>query len=247
MACAGELDSRRLQMHSYMAHNGMLSTVYLRLQDEKADLAQLVHSLPGGREAILIEAAERRAELEAQQATVNEASTPLDTPDITHAKSGQVTPVNSTAHSETSEGFRRHLISLTNPSDTSINRLRSASDTSLDGSGIRRRSTSKPTRKKSTLATDVLPEPQPDLPVGTSLEPSYTVTPRDSRPPAVLAWSTNQRVALLARNIDAMEDELKSNGAKGLVWPQNVTYGHFFDYFCIPTLVYQLEYPRTTT
>jgi sterol O-acyltransferase len=54
-------------------------------------------------------------------------------------------------------------------------------------------------------------------------------------------------VALLARNIDAMEDELRSNGAKGLVWPQNVTYAHFADFMIIPTLVYQLEYPRTAT
>ena len=230
-----------------MAHNGMLSTVYFRLQDEKAELAQLVDSLPGGREAVLQEAAERRAELEAQHATDSEVPTPLGTPGIASPKNGHETPINSTAHSETSEAFRRHLISLADSNDTSINRLRSSSDASADGSGFRRRSTSKSKRKKSTLATDVLPQPQPDLPVGTSLEPSYSTTPRDSRPPGTLAWSTNQRVALLARNIDAMEDELKSNGAKGLVWPNNVTYGHFFDYFCIPTLVYQLEYPRTTT
>ena len=42
-----------------------------------------------------------------------------------------------------------------------------------------------------------------------------------------------------------MEEELKSNGKKGLVWPQNVTYKHFGDFMIIPTLVYQLEYPRT--
>ena len=110
---------------------------------------------------------------------------------------------------------------------------------------LRRRSITQSSRKKGVPATDALPRPDPDLPHGTSLEPAHEISPHGTAAPSELAWSPNERVALLARNIDAMEEELKSNGAKGLVWPQNVTYAHFLDYLFIPTLVYQLEYPRT--
>ena len=225
-------------MHSYMAHNGMLSTVYFRLQEEKAELAELLDSLPGGRETVLREAATRRAELEAQQADADQTTTPLGTP-APGTPGIPMTPTGSTGYGDPSEAFRRHLINMTESSGGLHGQVISA-----EGSELRRRTT-KP--KKSTLATDALPQPQADLPVGTSLEPSHSITPHNSRPIGTLAWSTNERVALLARNIDVMEDELKSNGAKGLVWPQNVTYRHFFDYFTFPTLVYQLEYPRTDT
>jgi sterol O-acyltransferase len=233
-------------MHSYMAHNGMLATVFFRLQEEKIELAQVVDSLPGGREAVLREAADRRAELESQQASMNEGTTPLGTPGIATPAPGAMTPTGSTGYGDPSEAFRRHLINLaesTSPPKGSS----STRESSPDGSDFRRRSVTKPVKTKSTLAMDALPKPQANLPVGTSLEPSHKTSPHDSSPPGTLAWSPNERVALLARNIDAMEDELKSNGANRLVWPQNVTYRHFFDYFTFPTLVYQLEYPRTNT
>jgi len=229
-----------------MAHNGMLATVYFRLQEEKSELANLVESLPGGRKAVLEEAEKRRAELEAQQAKADEGTTPLGTPGPATPGIGTMTPSGTTSYTEPSEAFRRHLTQMAESNPVPAVQTRRASDPFVDGNELRLRSASKPKKKKSTLATDVLPKPQADLPVGTSLEPSHNHTPRDLRPPAALAWSPNERVALLARNIDAMEDELKSNGTKGLVWPQNVTYRHFFDYFFMPTLVYQLEFPRTT-
>lgn len=208
-----------------MAHNGMLATVYFRLQQEEAELNDLLETLPGGREAVMAEAAERRAELEKQEADADQGTTPAGTP-IPGTPAGiPMTPTGSTHYTDPSEAFRRHLINMTESNGHSTG----------------------PHKKKSTLATDALPQPQADLPVGTSLEPSHTTTPRETRPPGTLAWSTNERVALLARNMDAMQDELRSNGAKGLVWPQNVTYRHFFEYFTFPTLVYQLEYPRTNT
>lgn len=92
-----------------------------------------------------------------------------------------------------------------------------------------------------------IPPAATNLPLGTSLEPSHSTTPHRPRAPHPLSWAKDEHVALLARNIDAMEDELRSNGVKGLVWPQNVTYWHFADYLIIPSLVYQLEYPRTAT
>jgi sterol O-acyltransferase len=115
--------------------------------------------------------------------------------------------------------------------------------------GLRRRSimkaaTSASGRKRRKSGTG-MPRPDPDLPHGTSLEPSHNTMPHSPREPNVLAYSPDEKIAVLARNIDMMEDELRSNGAQGLVWPQNVTYRNYFDYVFFPTLVYQLEYPRT--
>lgn len=208
-------------MHSYMAHNGMLATVYYRLQKERKELAELVESLPGGREGALEEAASRRADLEAQEAKAEVGTTPIGTP-------GFATPSNPLARSQ----------------------IISASNVSPGGTPepeLRRRSVAGLRKKKSNIATDALPQPDKNLPHGTSLEPAHEITPHDIHAPSTLAWSSNERVAILARNIDAMEEELKSNGTKGLVWPENITYRHFLDYMCIPTLVYQLEYPRTNT
>ena len=197
-------------MHSYMAHNGMLATVYFRLKSERAQLIELVDSLPGGREAAVEESTMRRMQLESLEA----GTTPVGTPGAILeqsplARAGAVTPTRNR------------------------------------DSDLRRRSITQSSRKKGVPATNALPRPDPDLPHGTSLEPAHEISPHGTAAPSELAWSPNERVALLARNIDAMEEELKSNGAKGLVWPQNVTYAHFLDYLFIPTLVYQLEYPRT--
>ncbi|KAL1406214.1 Sterol O-acyltransferase 2 (Sterol-ester synthase 2) [Vanrija albida] len=103
-------------------------------------------------------------------------------------------------------------------------------------------------KQSSQMATDALPAPQKDLPLGTSLElAAHPGTRHAKRKPNPLAWSPDHKIALLARNIDAMEDELRSNGEKGLVWPENVTYKHFVEFMFFPTLVYELEYPRTDT
>jgi len=211
-------------MHSYMAHNGMLATVYYRLKSERKQLAELVDSLPGGRGAVLEEAASRKAALEAQ-----EASTPVGTPGVMTPASSEVNPLNKPLS---------ELTSGSSPGGTPEPDLRRRSIS---------QSHTKSSKKKGRPATDSLPKPDPDLPHGTSLEPAHSISPHMEQAPSALAWSTNERVALLARNVDMMEEELKSNGAKGLVWPQNVTYAHFLDYLFIPTLVYQLEYPRTNT
>ncbi|KAK4689379.1 sterol O-acyltransferase, partial [Tremellales sp. Uapishka_1] len=222
--------SMLMKMHSYMAHNGMLATVFFRLQNEKGQLSQLLKTLPGGEEAVLREATARHAQLEAEQ------TTPIGTPGTNTP--ALATPANftdgSTGYNEPLEGKLGNLGSI------------SVKEGTPEPDMLRHRG-KKIHKKPSSQAIDSLPAPQANLPLGTSLEPSHTTTPHVPRVPNPLAWSSEEEVAVLARNIDAMEDELRSNGPKGLVWPQNVSYFHFFDYLLIPTLVYQLEYPRTKT
>nr|XP_018259362.1 sterol O-acyltransferase [Kwoniella dejecticola CBS 10117]OBR81520.1 sterol O-acyltransferase [Kwoniella dejecticola CBS 10117] len=214
------------QMHSYMAHNGMLATVYFQLQEEKRQLDEVITHIDGGREQLLAEAAERKAQLEAM-----EGPTPVGTP-------GPGTPAltsrtSFSAPSGTSSGYE-------DPASILKKQLGPSAE-------IRQRTSTAAKKKKKNQATDSLPDPRPNLPLGTSLEPSHGTLPHERAPPSPLAWSSNEQVALLARNIDAMQEELISNGGTGLVWPQNVTYRHFLDFMFFPTLVYQLEYPRTKT
>lgn len=216
-------------MHSYISHNGMLSEVARRLRTEKAELERHLSALPGGREAAMSAASKRQAELQA-----NESADGLSTPSLSAAISLE----NLGGKGPMTPGAARGLTGYDAPAGAA-QKLASENPTSPGTSTLRNR------RKKSKHATDALPTPASDLPHGTSLEPSAIKTPHEPRAPDILAWSEDEQVALLARNIDAMEDELKSNGTKGLTWPENVTYWHFADFMCMPTLVYQLEYPRT--
>ncbi|BEI84302.1 hypothetical protein CcaverHIS002_0409060 [Cutaneotrichosporon cavernicola] len=215
--------SSMMKMHSYMSHNGMLANVNARLIEEKRTLHEYLNSLPGGHEAALAEAAERKGELEAREASaprISEPATPAPTPTPPQIR---VPNDNGAVLSETSA------------------RLGLNGNAKKKNGEVRRRI------RSSKPATDALPAPQSGLPRGTSLEPAHTTSPHAKRAPTLLAWSSDPKIALLARNIDAMSDELCSNGERGLVWPQNVTYKHFIEFMFFPTLVYQLEYPRTST
>lgn len=238
-------------MHSYMAHNGMLATVCIRLAKEREDLDALVESVPGGSQALLVEAASREAELQEQEAKEELGMTPSGTP-------GLETPIGTPASSVSSSGGVTRAIDVVegaqkilNGGNSTISRSTSRERTSdhlANPVDLRRRSIGNANRgRKNPTAASKLPEPQKGLPQGSSLELFQTVRDRNTEAPSPLAWSSNERVAVLARNIDAMQAELKSNGTQKLVWPENVTYRHFADFIFFPTLVYQLEYPRTLT
>lgn len=63
----------------------------------------------------------------------------------------------------------------------------------------------------------------------------------------VLTWHHDERISKLAIESAELQDALVSTGVKKVVFPDNVGYYNFFDYLLVPTLVYQLEYPRTKT
>jgi sterol O-acyltransferase len=81
--------------------------------------------------------------------------------------------------------------------------------------------------------TSSLP-PAPTLPV-----PPAITTPHP------LADHPDQKIAALARNLSELELELTSTGKNKIRWPANLTWWNYFDYQFLPTLVYELEYPRT--
>ncbi|WWC72925.1 uncharacterized protein I206_106889 [Kwoniella pini CBS 10737] len=242
--------SSMMKMHSYMAHNGMLATVYFQLQEEKRQLDEVIKHVEGGKEKLLTEAAERQAHLEALEGPTPVGTPGPGTPALTARSSFSVPSANSTGYEDPANILKKQLGGFTDMNTTNGGITTAIKEGTPEHSGILGPSAEirqRVGRKKKNQATDALPQPRPNLPLGTSLEPSHSTLPHEHAPPSPLAWSTNEKVALLARNIDAMQEELISNGGTGLVWPQNVTYRHFLDFMFFPTLVYQLEYPRTKT
>ncbi|KAK0466990.1 MBOAT, membrane-bound O-acyltransferase family-domain-containing protein [Desarmillaria tabescens] len=55
----------------------------------------------------------------------------------------------------------------------------------------------------------------------------------------------NEYISDLAKEYTELQEELRSPGPEYIVWPNNITFKNFAVYQLIPTLVYELEYPRT--
>lgn len=58
---------------------------------------------------------------------------------------------------------------------------------------------------------------------------------------------SDERIHKLANECADLEEELTSPGPEGTRYPDNLTYANYLDYLLIPTLVYELEYPRTSS
>ncbi len=231
-----------MKIHSYCAHNGMLSDIYWRLQSEQAELDSYLASLPDGGAAIVARATAAQKQAQDDHAALERKRTrshsealdiPIGTPKI---------PAGSVA---TSTGYITHADSLRlrlnqNGGNSKLNNASDGNGTSTDGS---REMSPAPSQQETEEK-----KRDPHVPLGTSLEPVQPLNHRHRHPnPHVLGFSEEEHVSQLAKNIDLMKDELQSNGDKGIVWPDNVTYFQFFEFMLFPTLVYQLEYPRTKT
>jgi sterol O-acyltransferase len=67
-------------------------------------------------------------------------------------------------------------------------------------------------------------------------------TPVDSHP---LVDHPDHNISELARDYSELQSELTSPGPHYVTWPNNISLKNFVVYQLIPTLVYELEYPRT--
>lgn len=55
----------------------------------------------------------------------------------------------------------------------------------------------------------------------------------------------DHELSALAKEYSDLQAELVSPGPGNVSWPNNITWKNFAEYQLIPTLVYELEYPRT--
>ncbi|KAF8492490.1 MBOAT, membrane-bound O-acyltransferase family-domain-containing protein [Gautieria morchelliformis] len=53
------------------------------------------------------------------------------------------------------------------------------------------------------------------------------------------------KISELANHLTELESELTSTGIERVRWPANVTWANYADYLLVPSLVYELEFPRT--
>ena len=53
------------------------------------------------------------------------------------------------------------------------------------------------------------------------------------------------QISALATELSELDSELVSSGPERVRWPENITFKNFAVYQLIPSLVYELEYPRT--
>ncbi|KAJ9120197.1 hypothetical protein QFC22_003097 [Naganishia vaughanmartiniae] len=279
--------SSMMKMHSYCAHNGMLSDIYFSKKAEEARLEQLLDSFPDHGKQIRTEAeqkAKAEAELNHQEAEdirisatpATGAQTPSSTstngdPSPTSSRRGSDIPVGTPMVPPGATSFTTGYVS-----QGDLLKLRLAPEVvaELNGSsGPRARLAAAASHKPSsgqltptplgtpaiegsgTNTPSSLPLPtgnnadplKSPVQLGTSLEPAHMGSSRPKRPASALTYASDERIATLARNIDTMRDELTSHGSEGVVWPDNIGYKKYWEFMCMPTLCYQLWYPRTTT
>ena len=63
--------------------------------------------------------------------------------------------------------------------------------------------------------------------------------------PHPLVDHPDEKISELAQEFSELDAELVSMGPAKIRWPNNISWSNFADYQLIPTLVYDLEYPRT--
>lgn len=274
--------SSMMKMHSYCAHNGMLSDIYRTLKKEERRLSDLLARQPDGGEKIRLEADRNRAEQAVKAKTAGgEEAGPLAA-----LKEGGVdggmssipgtplpvgTPAIPAGATAVSTGYISHsdvlklrlgakgrmqsnasTLSETSNADE-LSAMSSAVAAVGGGVGAGTSSVVGARSRAGSVATQI--------PLGTSLEPTHSVpgsTSRKEKHP--LSYSPDPLVSTLASNIDAMRAELTSQGSddattagieagegEAIVWPANVGWKEYWLFMCMPTLCYQLSYPRTTT
>ncbi|QRW02976.1 sterol O-acyltransferase [Ceratobasidium sp. AG-Ba] len=108
----------------------------------------------------------------------------------------------------------------------------------------REESTSLRKRLVATNGTNMLKKEDnvPALPLTSSYVPGLDVPPLPLHP---LTYHPAPSISTLAQSLNAMDTELTSTGKNRVRFPTNLTYANFLDFQFVPTLCYELEYPRT--
>ncbi|KAF8603802.1 MBOAT-domain-containing protein [Ceratobasidium sp. AG-I] len=119
-------------------------------------------------------------------------------------------------------------------SATPIGTPGSEKDNQLNSSNLRHRvSVTSAASKEGTVSA------QPNT---SSYFPASDVPPLASHP---LCTHPSSNIAVLAESLTQMDMELTSTGKDRVRFPNNVSYFNFLDFQMVPTLCYELEYPRT--
>jgi sterol O-acyltransferase len=80
---------------------------------------------------------------------------------------------------------------------------------------------------------------------GTREDTKSSVEQPSAPMPHPLVDHPSEEITGLAQELTDLESELTSQGPHYVKWPENITFKNFAVYQLIPSLVYELEYPRT--
>lgn len=263
-----------MKVHSYVSINGRFSQLFHKKQEQTKRLEVLVNALPGGRSKAEIDARDARKLKEMESTAAMSTATTLGGDEkLLKVPSGAATP--SSAHGDTTPagtpkpipngiyvgtetvdgdlaalGLRNRLAQMaaagggtqtatvpvgdSTPGSFRLDR----GSSSFSATPAESRSKSQPTEGSyfpSSKTTDFPPQTVDSDPA----------VPSERHP---LIGHPDSTISTLAQSISDIDDELTSTGVNGkgrMRFPENVTLWNFCDYQLIPTLVYELEYPRT--
>ncbi|KAF9477584.1 hypothetical protein BDN70DRAFT_861561 [Pholiota conissans] len=219
-----------MKMHSYININGQLQTAATQSDQLLLDLRQATESV-GGWEKAISGAQAKQAEIDAQN--LPQISTPLNgngsnnqngtreptpigTPDIPEGLSSSYVDV------KTANALRKRLVAVAaqnNPTPPKCDE-----DVSV-------RTLHKAQSKDSSNNTQTNFIVEEDLP--------------ESLVPHILEAHPDAQISAMAKDYSELQSELISTGPMYVKWPETITWKNFAVYMLIPTLVYELEYPRT--
>lgn len=214
-----------MKMHSYMTVNGYLRYASTRSEELLTELERVTLAV-GSMEDAIESAKSRRAELDYAEAAAGGGTGTGSESEM--GPSVSVTPGLSTGtttshytDASTANALRKRLAAVAaNPA----------------------------------LGTPSLELPNPNFHVAGLETPDVEQEKQNSRsrisapakPPAyALVDHPDEGIAALAREYCEIDSELTSSGPNYVKFPDNITWKNFAVYHCIPTLVYELEYPRT--
>jgi sterol O-acyltransferase len=204
-----------MKMHSYATVNGLLQTVHNHSKCVFSQLQEATKSV-GGWEKALDEANIKQAEQDLANAVP-----------ALHTDSIQSSPANGTpslpegssssyADAGTANALRKRLAAVVGQSYRS-----GASE------------------GKENADAEMSQQPEPATFVVSNEPPPQMIAPHP------LVNHPNNGIAALAKEYSELQTELTSMGPQYVTWPNNITWKNFAVYQLIPTLVYELEYPRT--
>lgn len=232
-----------MKIHSYMATNGNMADAYHKMRRIEGMLEERVAEIEGPGEAGWSRALDkaREEDLPAQRETALAAKEEVEafkgqngnskagwnsleaqrgTSELRHRANANVVTRSADAHEYGAEHKQE-------PAKKGEAQQKEAARAEKDAKGQAEEKENENSENKGTAAT-----------------------PSPIRDPHPLATHPESMISTLAREIETLREDLLSPGhdgdtSKRVMWPENVTYWNFFDYLLVPTLVYELEYPRT--
>jgi len=236
-----------MKMHSYMTVAGHMQTTRAKADAVHKDLQALVHELypaDSWEDAIHLAQATRHEKERLEDQALSLSSSGISTP-----REGTPLPptqgngsVTSYVDAATASALRQRLKAVTEDhpkanvgSGHPLKQVYSSDSEQTQGSD-----SSVNENGKNVIVNATQQAVDPTL-------ASFVVPTRPPPPPHPLVHHPNPKIAGLAEEYSELLAELRSSGpVEYTQWPDNVTWKNFAVYQLIPTLVYELEYPRTT-